>query len=107
MMGNAETFEGIYVAHWEVPRFTVETARRFFGLLPKIEKWQPIFPEGFQPPMDRQTQTTRSPARYFRMKIRGTLGPEGHFGHKGICSRQLTISEVISCEETKTPGKTW
>jgi hypothetical protein len=106
-MSDNQTFTGIYVAHWEVARFVVETGRRFFGLFPRIEKWQPIFPEGFQLPATHTARTTRGPAEYFRMTVKGTLGPRGHFGHMGICSRQLTVSEVMACEKTEMPGKTW
>jgi hypothetical protein len=98
------TITGVYVAHWEAGRFVVETGRRFFGLLPRVEKWQPIFPPGFRLP---KSENPRGPAKYFKMTVRGTLGPKGHFAHLGICTRQLTISEVVSCEETHRPGKTW
>lgn len=106
-MNNSQVFTGIYVAHWEVARFVVETGRRFFGLLSKREKWQPLFPEGFHLPGSQCTHTTRRPAEYFPMTVKGTLGPKGHFGHVGICSRHLTISEVISCQRTEGAGKTW
>jgi hypothetical protein len=106
-MNDTELFTGIYVNHWEVARFGVKTGRRFFGLLPRLEKWQPLFPEGFQLPGNQSACSTRRPSEYYSMTVRGTLGPKGHFGHIGICSRQLTIVEVVSCERTEMPGRTW
>ncbi len=102
-----DAIHGIYVDHWEAARFVVVTGRRFFGLLPKREKWQALFPEGFQLPGDGQPRTIRSPARYFRMTVKGAVGPKGRFGHMGICSRQLTIDAVLACEVIGDPGHTW
>ena len=106
-VNDAHLVNGIYVDHWEVARFVVETGRRFFGLLPRLEKWQPLFPEGFQFPGSRPARTTGRSPEYYRMTVKGILGPRGHFGHKGICSRQFTILVVVSCERTETPGRTW
>lgn len=101
-------FEGVFVSHWEVPRFCVVSGRRFFGFLPRVEKWEAIFPEGFELPEWRDLVAFgQSPGRCYRMRVRGRLGPKGHFGHKGMCSRELHISRVISWEETDDPGPTW
>ena len=78
-ISDSRVFTGIYVDHWEVARFVVETGKRFFGLLPKHDKWQPLFPESFQLPGSQYTTTTRRPAEYFRMTVKGTLGPKGPF----------------------------
>jgi hypothetical protein len=83
-MDEETTITGVYVAHWEVGRFAVKTGGRFFGLLPRVEKWQPIFPAGFHLP---NSENPRGPARYFKMTVRGTLVPKCHFAHLGICSR--------------------
>ncbi len=98
----------MYVAHWEVVRFVVDAGPGPWGLWRRIEKWWPVLPESFVLPWKKgATVEPRGPARYFRMRVRGRLGPKGSFGHRGICRRQLFISEVIACEETSTPGKTW
>lgn len=90
-------FEGIYIDHWEVGRLVVVTGRRLFGLRPRLESWRILFPIGFElPELDR-------PVRYFRMRVRGELSPEDHCGHRGWCSHELAVSEVIHCEETDDP----
>ena len=107
-MKEEQEFEGVYVAHWEVSRFIVQAGKGLFGLWQRIEKWCPSFPETFVlPEKAGEVVEPRGPARYFRMRVRGRLGPKGSFGHRGICNRELVISEVLDCEETSTPGKTW
>jgi hypothetical protein len=102
-----QTYEGIYVSHWEVGRFVVITGRRLFGWLPRIEKWLAIFPQGYVLPFNLGLPTGRDNGHYFKMTVIGTLGPKGKFGHMGICTRELRISEVIACAETDSPGRTW
>lgn len=67
-----EEFEGIHVAHWEVARFVVQAGRGLLGR-PRIEKWQALFPAGFELP-DADTHDRYSPARTYRMRVRGRLG---------------------------------
>ncbi len=103
-----QEFEGVYVAHWEIARFAVVRGRKLFGLLPRIELWQARFPEGFVfSAADDASSPGRQPPRYFKMKLRGRLGPIGSFGHMGICRRELVVSEVLACTETSDPGPTW
>jgi hypothetical protein len=102
---HIEEFEGVYVAHWEAARFAVQVGRGLFGR-PKIEKWQAVFPSTFKFP-HAEMLDRRSPGRTYRMRVRGRLGPRGHFGHMGICTRQLDIVDVMACEETSSPGRTW
>jgi hypothetical protein len=100
-----EEFEGVYVAHWEVARFAVQVGRGLFGR-PRIEKWQALFPGGFRLP-GAEAPDRRSPGKTYRMRVRGRLSTAGRFGHRGICTRQLEIVEVLTCEETSSPGPTW
>lgn len=100
-------YVGIYVAHWEVARLVVSKGTRFFGLIQKVEFWHPVFPEGFVLPGMDNTRSMREQCGYYRMKLRGELGPRGYFGHKGICRHQLRVTEVVHCEKTESPGKTW
>jgi len=74
-MTEEKTITGIYVAHWEVGRLVVETGRRFFGLLPRIEKWQAIFPSGFN---FLKSENPRGPAivRYKCLKNRCSDNPK-------------------------------
>jgi hypothetical protein len=102
---SVEEFQGVYVAHWEAARYVVQVGRGLLGR-PKTEKWQALLPSGFQLP-HVETLDRRSPAKTYRMRVRGRLGPPGHFGHMGICTRQLDVVEVLSCEETSSPGRTW
>jgi hypothetical protein len=100
-------FDGVYVSHWEVARFVVPAGRRFFGLMPRIEKWAIHFPAELPESLTKRLEADRhGPARYFRMRVRGRLGPVGNFSHKGICTRELFIVRVISCTETTEPGPT-
>jgi hypothetical protein len=41
------------------------------------------------------------------MSVVARVGPKGHFGHLGICSRELFIDRVIECTPTDRPGRTW
>ena len=102
-------FAGVYVPHWEVARFCVVTGRRFFGLLPRVERWRVVrFPDGFALRAWSDPSTFReSRGRAYRMTVVGRVGPRGRFGHKGICSRELHVVRVVSCEETTAPGPTW
>ena len=105
-VGEESEFEGVYVAHWEVARFAILRGHRFFGLVPRIDKWLAFFPPAFAFP-DVDAHNRAGPARFYRMRVRGRLGPKGHYGHKGICDRELHVSEVITCEETRQPGPIW
>jgi hypothetical protein len=98
-----QEYEGIYVAHWEVSRFVVSRGGWFFGLVQIVQHWQPVFPEDFAAPI----RGRRDDAAYYRMKLRGTLGPRGFFGHMGICRRQLFVKRILSCDKTEHPGKVW
>jgi hypothetical protein len=99
-------FDGVYVRHWEVMRFAVVTGKWFFGLFTKVEKLYPRFREGALEAQGIEG-VTRGPGRTYRMKVRGKLGPRGSYGHRGICSHELHVEEILSCEETDDPGPTW
>ena len=94
----------MFVAHWEVARFCVVTGRRFFGLLPRVERWQPHFPHGFRLETYGVHVSRNGPAQYLFMRVLATLGPKGAFGHMGICSRELAIVRVLEAHETTDPG---
>jgi len=100
-------FEGIYVQHWEVARFAVVRGRKWFGLLPRIVLFSPVFDaqalreHGVEPLTDNLGVT------YYRMTVRGRLGPPGSFGHMGICRHELHVDEILKCEKTDDPGPTW
>ncbi len=99
--------EGIFVVHWEVSRFAVITGRRLFGLLPNLEKWAPHFSAVDLEAWGILPAVLFGDARCHRMRVRGYTGPAGRFGHKGFCNRELFVDEIVSCEETSTPGPTW
>lgn len=96
-------FDVVYLAHWELGRIVAITGRRFFGLRPRVENWYPHFPPEL-PPVMTNLKLDRLSSRYFRLRVLGRLGPKGMFGHKGICSHELFITRIISCEETSDPG---
>jgi len=99
-------FSGIFVAHWEVARFCVVSGRRLFGLLPRVEKYEPHFPPCALDNVGINV-SRQGPQRHFRMRVLGYLGPRGTFGHHGICSHQLFVSEIVESVETSDPGPTW
>jgi hypothetical protein len=103
--GVEQEFEGVYVAHWEVARFVIQRGRGLFGR-PKIQKWLAWFPPDFRFPQP-DAHDRHGPGRAYRMRVRGRVGPRGHFGHQGMCVRELHISEVLECVETSSPGRTW
>lgn len=96
-------FRGIYVAHWEVSRFVITTGRTLIGRA-RTEKWQALFPPGFElpHPVDRN-----SPGRAYEMRVRGRLGAKGNYGHMGFCSRQLEVLEVTECRDAPPNARTW
>ncbi len=100
-------YTGVYVAHWEVPRLVVEVGRRFFGLAARVERWLPVFPEGFELPGGQEGSSMRGPARFCRITVRGRLEPRGRYGHMAGCSRAVFVSEVISCQQIDKRGRTW
>jgi hypothetical protein len=102
-----QEFVGVLVIHWEVGRFCVVTGRRWFGLLPRVERWLPHLPADFSLEKFGIRPGQRDGVRYLRLRVRGVLGPEGDFGHRGICSRELTITKVLEAHETTEPGPTW
>jgi hypothetical protein len=99
-----QEFEGVYVAHWEIARFEVTVGRSFLGRQ-AIEKWYPRFPHDFELP--DSPGFDRGPGRKYTMRVRGRLGPKGRFGHLGICSRELDVTEVLSCDRVADPQVTF
>jgi hypothetical protein len=99
-------FSGVFVSHWEVPRFCVVSRSRLFGLFPRVEKYEAHFPLSAFDTFELRA-ARHGPARNFRMRLRGHLGPRGHFGHMGMCSHQLFVSEILECAETSEPGAAW
>ena len=69
-------YEGVYVAHWEVARFAVVQGRFLGWLWRRVEKWAPHFPDNFELPNSAvDSPTPRGPPRFYRMRVRGQLGP--------------------------------
>ena len=102
-VGEEQVFEGIYVAHWEVPRFLVQRGRGWFGR-PRIEGWSVVgFPSDFKLPHP-EAGDRRGPGRSYRMRVRGRLGPPGQFGHRGFNVRELEVTEVLECVPTNSAG---
>lgn len=97
-------FEGVYEAHWELSCFVVQTTQGSPGR-PQIEQWLAWFPDGFTFP-DEDTLDLRV-GRSYKMRVRGRLGPRGHFGHLGVCERELFVTEVLVCVETSPPEDIW
>lgn len=101
-------FHGVYVDHWEAPRFVVDVGRGPLGLWRRVELWMPRFPDSVASQLRRAAhEDRRGSPRYYRMRVRGRLGPEGRFGHKGMCSRELHVTEILESKETEKPRKTW
>jgi hypothetical protein len=99
--GMESEFTGVYVAHWEMAHFAIQTGRKLFGLLPKRERWSAYFPKDFHfPGEDEQTKSFRyRPPRFFRIHLIGVPSERGQFGHKGICCRKIEIHQVLEISE--------
>ena len=104
---NKETeFSGVYVAHWEVPRFEWDTGRRlWFGLKDEKVNCQLEFPEGMPDPF-LETIGGQLPANWrshpglrWHVRLRGALIEKGHFGHRGWCSFRLKVSKVLDLSQ--------
>lgn len=101
-------FEGLYVHHWEAPRFVVDAGRGPFGLWRRVELWMPRFSDSVADFLQEAgSEERRGPPRYYHMRVRGRLGPKGAFGHKGMCHRELHVTEILDSQETSKPGKIW
>lgn len=87
-------FLGVYVPHWELARFIV------VGRTGTVEQWALYFPEGELDRLNLDLGGRHRHGKSYRMRVRGRRGPRGEFGHKGICSRELFVATVLTCEET-------
>jgi len=80
-------FEGTYVVWFEVSRFTPKDTHEAWwlsGKVPCLDKFTKVGDEDSEP-------------LYLHLEVRGTLSPEGHYGHLGGYSRELEVTEVLSC----------
>ena len=39
----------------------------------------------------------------FHLVVRGRLSPKGHYGHLGMCERELIVEEVLSSKRLELP----
>lgn len=107
-MSEGREFAGVYVDTWEAPRLVVEAGRRFFGLWVRRQRLLVTFPGTFElPPRRNAEDPRRGPARFFNLRVRGSLGPKGAYGHMGACEHELQVDEVLECTETTTPSFIW
>jgi hypothetical protein len=107
-MSGEQEFVGVYVSHWELPRFVVELGKGPLGLWTRTQRLFLILPAGFVLPGEpSEVRTRRSGPRLFQMRVRGSLGPKGEFGHKGSCKHELRVSEVLECHEAAAAGPVW
>jgi hypothetical protein len=98
-MMTEQEFSGVLVAHWEAPRFCIQRGTKLMGLLPHFESWLAHFPDSFSLQSLGICPQQGEPSRYVHMRVRATLSAPGHFGHKGICRRELFVSQVLEAEE--------
>lgn len=104
--GVEKEYEGIYVLQWEVSRLVITSGRKLFGMVTKKEKWLPVFPSDFSFPFSMES-LRGTPGKFYRLRVRGVLGEKGSFGHRGACSRQISVSEVLLCQQIEDPGGAW
>ena len=104
--GEMRIYEGYYIPHWEVPRFCINTGRRWLGIFPVKERWMPWMPDGYTGPWNNVNRRSSSledynslPVRMYFMKIRGIAGKKGRYGHRGVCHREIRIHEVLEVRE--------
>lgn len=98
-----DEFRGIYQPHWEVPAITIMTGFRFFGLIPRFERWfpspSPLLPTG--------AATRDGPWPRYIVHFRGVPTEVGHFGHKGGARRKVEIIEMLDSYEMPNPRSVW
>ena len=74
---------------FEVSRFTPQGTHQAWWLSGKV----PCLEKFIDPRLDERDV----PPIYLHLKVRGTLSPEGHYGHLGSYSHSLELAEVLSC----------
>ena len=107
-IGIEQEFTGIYVMHWEITRFVVAGAPRFFGLITPKVKCTLEIPEGLDVPWRDELEALRPnwrhcPGLSFTVKLSGVVVDKGNFGHMGICRYKIKVHEII--EAKKYSGK--
>ena len=103
-VGEERRFDGVYIAHWEVPRFEAVTGRWLIGWLPKIEACELRTGDGVEPLGDvlfggREPANWRhSPGVRFTMSFEGRVTERGRFGHMGWCRWRILVLRWIRIE---------
>ena len=81
------TFSGRYISAFEVSWFEPDGS---------TEKW---WASGALPGADHPDQWKE---RIYQIAVRGVLSPKGHYGHLGMCERELVVEELLSCKQLST-----
>ena len=76
-------YEGVYFYNFENAHFTPKGESKCWAL------------KGDMSSAELPGKAGASPWGTADVKIRGVLGPPGHFGNLGACTRLLTVLEVI------------
>lgn len=105
MTGETDkVYEGTFVAHGEIAHFVIARGG-VLGLFRHTERWELKLPATYVFPGGENVLSKDAPVRYFRMRLRGTLGPVGQFGPRGMCTRRLTVAKVLTCTELDRPDQ--
>jgi hypothetical protein len=107
-LGSEIIFEGVYVSHWQVPRFQLQAVEHN-GVQKNATGncWCALtLPEHIPPPWFHSSNYmrplgwTRMEAIPFQMRFRGRALESGHFGYQGWCRWRIEVTEILLCEES-------
>ncbi len=86
-MNSPQYYEGYYFASFEVNSFMPKGANESWWLsgdVPCSKAYQgPTRDPKYRPPL--------------YLKVRGSLSPEGHYGHLNGYRRELNVQQVVAC----------
>src|SRR5262245_50960539 len=103
IVGESKRFEGVYIAHWEIPRCELTQKRRWW--FPRVERCalEPRAGIGTGARMLCGTQPLYWPdhpvGKIVDMSFTATVLARGSFGHMGWCRWRLRVEEWHSISD--------
>ena len=88
---TSKIYAGLYVYDWERSEFRPKGTTERWEVQGNLEKARAPWKDKKALPPSGQAEVV----------LRGTLGPEGRFGHLGCCTRILTVEEVVEVKNAR------
>ena len=88
-IGEERIFLGVYVSHWEIPRFEMMSVNCELDIL--FEGGWDWLTEALGNPTTRDGYSGK-----FDLKFRGMIIDRGAFGHMGMCHYRIEVLEILS-----------